>query len=66
MLANKISFTKTVQITALSQSERNSLMEHLNYLYKFPTNILPTPSSTSTTNSNETRSYSPDEISKKS
>ncbi|XP_031616661.1 zinc finger protein jing homolog isoform X1 [Contarinia nasturtii] len=45
MSANKTSFTKTVQLTALTQSERISLMEHLNYLYKFPTNISPTSSS---------------------
>ncbi|XP_055313406.1 zinc finger protein jing isoform X2 [Sitodiplosis mosellana] len=66
---NKTSFTKTVQLTALTQSERISLMEHLNYLYKFPTNILPTPSSslTSTSSSNSNNdTYSSDEISKKS
>lgn len=64
MSANKSSFTKTVQLTALTQSERISLMEHLNYLYKFPTNILPSSSINSSSNTNE--NYTTDEINKKS
>lgn len=58
MSANKSSFTKTVQLTALTQSERISLMEHLNHLYKFPTNVLPSSSSLSNSSSGSSGSGS--------
>lgn len=67
MSANKSTFTKTVQLTALTQSERISLMEHLNYLYKFPTDILPSSSSLSSSSSdNSNEHFTPGEIGKKS
>lgn len=53
--ANKPSFTKTMQLTSLTQSERVSLLDHLNYSYKFPTNCSLLSSTVSTMSENSTK-----------